>query len=437
MKKFSSYKFVFLISFLCLFSCNANKAHIKEFNVKDFGAKGDGFTDDYFALKETFEAVNKFGSGKIVFPKGNYFINQYHDGTNNLDDLVLENLSYLQVKGNQSVITLKGNFIRSKKQISNIIPISITNSRNILIQDLEIDGNVDLMSRKDDISEYGGHLIKLVKVEDVNLKNLNLHHAQTDGLYITGMSSNLRAEKVTATNNARQGMSIIELKNSTFIDCQFSNTGITGRYGRHKPSAGVDIEPHSRPNSVIDVKFENCTFENNLGAQFVASDINSTRNVTLKNCKVIRKKDNARLAVISSIKNMIFLNCYFELDDGVIYPVYNQDGATTKIQNSVIKSSFRGIAVSNKHQFSSVVIENSTLEYIGKEAVKTYFPYIQMQNLEFVNNKIIIPEKYFTIGGDYTGIIQKAKKVSNNRFVSNGKEVFPKISYKGSNKQDD
>ncbi len=54
-------------------------------NVKDFGARGDGVTDDTAAIQSAFDAIpiasgNEIGGGCIFFPKGIYLVNQSTSG---------------------------------------------------------------------------------------------------------------------------------------------------------------------------------------------------------------------------------------------------------------------------------------------------------------------------------------------------------------------
>ncbi len=59
------------------FGKQADPDSYKQFNVHDFGAKGDGVTDDAGALLKTFDAAGE--QGKVFIPKGRYLLkNQQH-----------------------------------------------------------------------------------------------------------------------------------------------------------------------------------------------------------------------------------------------------------------------------------------------------------------------------------------------------------------------
>lgn len=52
-------------------SAAETSAELKPFNVKDFGAKGDGVTDDTVAINAAIVAAQKMGSGSVVtLPSG-------------------------------------------------------------------------------------------------------------------------------------------------------------------------------------------------------------------------------------------------------------------------------------------------------------------------------------------------------------------------------
>lgn len=52
----------------------ANKAHPAALNVMDFGAKGDGKTDDTAAIQKAIDAASAVGGTQVTLPRGNFLI---------------------------------------------------------------------------------------------------------------------------------------------------------------------------------------------------------------------------------------------------------------------------------------------------------------------------------------------------------------------------
>ena len=52
----------------------ANKAHPAALHVMDFGAKGDGKTDDTAAIQKAIDAASAVGGTQVTLPRGNFLI---------------------------------------------------------------------------------------------------------------------------------------------------------------------------------------------------------------------------------------------------------------------------------------------------------------------------------------------------------------------------
>jgi hypothetical protein len=436
MKKQIIFLFLISLSFPVLGSVNSLLI-----NVKNYGAKGDGKSDDYLAIKKVFDLVNKNGGGEIFFPKGNYYIAQFHNGNNEVADLELKNCGRLIISGENAIISVMGHFHRKTNTFrsgrrysaaSAIIPFKISNCKNVDVSNLEIIGNVNETTRDNGVVESGGHLVLISNCTGVKLSRLSIHHGQTDGLYISGCAS-LFVNDVTCSNNGRQGMSIIKLQDATFSNCKFINTGVTeGKYGKHAPSAGVDIEPGTKSDTVRNVSFVNCLFASNLGSQFVCSTTALTDGIQLEKCIFNASLQSSRYTVIVNAKNVGFRNCEFSCQEGSIYPLWQTDGSSSSFTRCVIRSNKNGFVAVTNAESSSVVIDDCTIEYTGRQILQSYFPYIQMKNMTFVNNKIKIPAEYLKVKGP-SALIQRAQKVHNNVFDSGKSIKLPIVSYTGSN----
>lgn len=432
-------KFIF---FVVLFLVSVG-AYSQKINVKDWGAKGDGMTDDYLAIKKVVEQINKAKGGEVYFPPGTYLINRYNDAEI-FEDLEYKNCDGLVIHGNNATISVKGDIKRrvtkkvgkrSFSNVSSIIPIRLTNCKNVKITNLEINGNVDKMTRDVGVVEARGYLIYISDSENIELRDLYLHHAHTDGLLIRGTkkpSFNLKAYNLISAFNARQGMSIGHLYEAQFVNCKFINTGFsTGTYGKHAPGAGVDIEPVL--GEVIKVKnliFEKCTFSNNSGSQFIVSSPKLTIGIMLKDCTIEAGKSKSRFTMILAARDVVVSKCNIKCGMGDIYPVWGgMPNGSVKIIGCEIESASRGIVSDRSTTSEGIYISENTLKFTGR-SLPSYFPYLQNSNTYFRDNRIYIP--YHSLGNRKVhSLIQNAKESSGNLYYTGDENKKPKVSYNG------
>ncbi len=418
------------------------------YNVKDFGAHGDGKSNDYKSILAAVETINKRGSGTLYFPKGVYIIKEFHTKDNLVKDFVFRNCVGLLIRGDNAVVKVNGSFHRGNdykkgayrySKSSSIIPFSFVNCSKVSMSGFEVVGNANHTTRENGVVEGSGHLITFNGCKQVDVNNVYVHHAQTDGIYITGKSREFSFTNVLSANNARQGMSIIELTEGVFVNCTFKNTGITGgTYGSHKPASGVDIEPHGSKNiAVLNIKFNRCTFENNKGGQFLCTSPGATSNIIIDDCVIDAGESSSKYHMILAAKNVLLNNSKVVCGIGNIYPVWKEmPGSSVIISNCSIKSKTNGIIGVSKSILNKTVIKGNTLEYTGTGVMNSYFPYLQLTNLEFVGNKIIIP------GGLLNpkrppSLIQNAEISSHNSFISGNKSFKQRVSYSATKKVND
>jgi hypothetical protein len=377
-------------------------------NVRWFGARGDGVTDDYDALHRAVKAVNdRKGHVVLLFPPGTYYIDRYKITggckKNDVQDMLFHDCCNFNITGYGACVKVKGSFDRSRgyqhdtnwySYANCVQPFIFENCTDFSIEGLEIDGSVDQMTRGDLVVESPGSGIVTHNCSNYIMSNLYVHRFHTDGILLgqhhTHADSNAMLSHVTSKNNARDALSIIQVSGCVCIACEFSYSGITGgAYGGHAPQSGVDIEPDFLDLLVKtgNILFIACEFRGNEGHQFVAG-LPKTYNITLDHCRIIRETTNNPYVIILGAINGYITHSYIECDSGYIIATY-QDGCSTKIADCEIRSSTHGIASERE---VDLLIERC--RFIGTFTAPTivYQPLLRNSRCRFIDNYVFRPQ---------------------------------------------
>jgi len=280
---------------------------------EDFGARGDGRTDDTAAFQALGRAVSEQRGGTISMQQGaTYRVGRqiaalgagaaaYHDQPM----LLISGADGVIIQGNGATLKLNdglyfGSFdpgtghrfdppgkarftIRSYARVVGKL-LEIVDSVNVRIVDLTLDGNMDRLvvgGRWGDVEiQLPATGLQLTRVSRVTVENVTCRNNGLDGIYVSGRntgqaggpSDDIVFRHVRSDCNGRQGMSVVGGKGLRFESCTFANTG-QGKLSS-RPNAGVDIEPNGR-NWATDLAFVNCTFLNNRQVGLLADAGNS------------------------------------------------------------------------------------------------------------------------------------------------------------------
>src|SRR5262245_40581355 len=139
------------------------------FNVKDYGAVGDGVTDDRLAIQAAVDACNAAGGGEVYIPDGVYIVSgQLNQSLGCI--MLYSNITLTGDGMGQTTIKLQDGW---NGAITGIVrtPYGV-DTHNVYVHDLTIDGNRDNTSGKIDGWFNGGAPGTPVQNYDITLDHI-------------------------------------------------------------------------------------------------------------------------------------------------------------------------------------------------------------------------------------------------------------------------
>lgn len=232
-------------------------------NVKDFGAKGDGVTDDTANIQKTIDSLKTTG-GTVFFPEGTYLVSQA--GTNKSWCLELRSNIFYVGLGYESKIVLKAGQNKFVRLMSTGLN---ENVKNIIISGLHLDGN----KAKQNKAYEQQHAILLAGVEDCEVRHCIIHDFIGDGIYVHHGSSPIGSQRVLVEENE-----IFESKDPPYgrVGVNFmgaSNSIARCNFIHDKPNNSMKMEqnPANKPLVFSNNRFARNTIVNAGGISLSSS----------------------------------------------------------------------------------------------------------------------------------------------------------------------
>lgn len=433
----------FLLLVICCLTQPAFSQKIKDYDlVRDFKAVGDDKTDNYLAFQKAAQTISKAGGGRLNIPKGKYYIDGHKGSKKNHgyhpEDIVFRNCNNLTVIGNNSVIRMNGKFRRLKDikvpgtdyylAINNTVcPFKIMNSKNVLLKDMVLYGEVDKMTKEWGLAEGESYGVFINDEEpqmvssNIVLQNITAHHFAADGFLIRCNGQNITLNNCYSYKNARQGLSIVKGNDIKVLNSSFDSTGVTGGYGWHAPGAGIDIENEFGAGKLNNVTIRNCNFRGNNGFQIVTTL--QSHNVIIDSCFI--SDPTAGYSVGTNGVGMFSLNS--TLSNSIIFGTIQVDisdqGYTgpvvQEIKNNIIYSGFRAILSADYGR--PVNITGNIIIMLPKPKLDEYFPYIQNPNCVFNRNIIAVhADRIIKEPNQVVPLVQLVKEVKEDFWLVYG-----------------
>ena len=246
------------------------------FNVQDFGATGNGSTDDTVAIQKALDAAEAAGGGTVVIPTGTYIVS----GTGVAAEGALHVGSNIKIVGASSgdtVVKLADHY--DQKLTGLIRTVSGEVTTNVEISNLTIDGN-----RAHNVGEIDGFFCGVTpgstaKCSDITLSGVTIQNCSRYGFDPHEQTTNLTLTDCIARNNG-DGFTIDYCSNVIIKDCKSYDNDRNGfsiatsshdviiqnceAYGNTQNGLAVNKGSDDRV-WIYNVDVSNCNFHDNSG----------------------------------------------------------------------------------------------------------------------------------------------------------------------------
>lgn len=215
-------------------------------DVKDYGAKGDGVTDDTAAINNAITAVSQKGGGEVYIPNGVYRINPD---------------TSVKMRSNVKLTMSSSATLKSKATSSGYNAIIKMSD----VSNVEVSGGKVVGDRYIHTGSSGaGHGIRISGSNNVRVSDVMISDVFGDGIYIgstpdKNYNQKVVIEGVTCDNNRRNGITVISAKDLKIVDCVLSHSN--GAI----PQAGLDLEPNDSDDYMENIVIDNLRTIGNAG----------------------------------------------------------------------------------------------------------------------------------------------------------------------------
>lgn len=244
-------------------------------NVKQFGAKGDGITDDTTSVQCALDYVKN-----VRVPAGTYMVDA-------VTQIALNDDNHLTID-NDGIIKALPN------SASNYAVLLIDGVDNVVVTGGTVQGERDTHTGT---SGEWGHCIAVKNgATNITLDNIRLINGWGDGVYINNVTDIVTRDLII-DNCRRNGISVISATNYLSDNDNIKNINGTN------PQFGVDIEPNENTDVLKNIVFRNLHTYNCTNGGFVSSLQNLDATSQPITVKLINYTDDTSPVGIQLIKS--------------------------------------------------------------------------------------------------------------------------------------
>lgn len=291
-----------LVATSLLVACGDDLPPSTRVDVTEFGARGDGITDDTVAIQAAIDRVAS--GGTIVIPDGTYLVNVVGAGP---PDLCRDGCGGIHLYSDQTLELAPNASVQVIPCSSDYQLLRIEGQRNVTIRGGSFVGDRDQHVLLDGTADGHGHGLLVLSSQSVVIEDVVVRDFWGDGFYIGPIdatvipSQDVHLRRCISDSNRRQGISITDAFHVTIEDSQLINTHGT------PPEAGIDLEPDD-PQFVRDVQIINSTFRDNTYGILMVEGPGATEDILVAD-DVITGNSNAGIALLGAPhRNLIYRN---------------------------------------------------------------------------------------------------------------------------------
>ena len=240
----------------------AELVYESEMNVKQFGAKGDGSTDDTAVIQYAVSHCSN-----VYVPDGTYMIDTHYDTTYK-SGITMPSNSKLSMSENATLKAIANNYL-------NYYMIDIRGVHDVIIEGGNILGDKDTHTGEE--GEWGHGIYIRLNSYNIKIKDVKITKTWGDGITITG-ASNVETQNLIIDGCRRNGYTVADGVNVHSLNDTILNTSGTN------PQSGVDIEPNDNNGNVSNIVFDNLTTKNNSGNGFMVQlrGMDNSKTISIK-----------------------------------------------------------------------------------------------------------------------------------------------------------
>jgi pectate lyase-like protein len=279
------------------------------FNVRDYGARGDGATDDLVAIVAANEAASA-AKGCVFFPAGVYALSNYIDVSKEMRWYGVGSGSVLRATGKGKGI------VRYRPGTPGVIQ-QVSGERNLIAENLFFTG-----------TSQSGHLVHIARI---------VHARFTNCIFNNSKGTGLRDDNTTVVGACGVYMYAVEI--ASFINCDFEN---------ETANAGIGFEASNHVVTITGCHFNNCKY----GVRYLGRD-NGVHNVT---GTMFYGGGTAFLSDVGDVYNLVIEACWAEAQTNPI-TFMDFSGARRNFNHVVTSNNIRG--GNDKIAIHDVNVENA------------------------------------------------------------------------------